>query len=381
MGCSCKVKELTRKKQHLQKLATKIADYVYSLKVGFNQGKSNAKILSTPLAQRELTEALGQYTYDYVIRTAEDISQLMYGNTPEWKRKVSEYVNGWLFIQMQILNGLRFALDITTQMTSLSIICEGIMQPNERIAAEQEMGQLCARLVQNFTDARGPDGKDLYTHAGYATIESFLGPDGRKVSLKGNVNLTSTDAHSGEQSSTLYHWVYKGPGSPSYEKALSEGTIPTHTWNNVSGTPPGTSYTWCDVSSPQAATRTVCVLNSDIAREYNQAIKNGFLPKNFTWSYIDGTDEFGNLISNGKTLTKYSIARCLVDLISTQEGYINYNEQALELSIEQGKMAYEKAGEMEREIEEIIEGAECILTDRADLYSLLAVSAATSLIC
>ena len=40
-------------------------------------------------------------------------------------------------------------------------------------------------------------------------------------------------------------------------------------------------------------------------------------------------------------------------------------------------MAYEKAGEMEREIEEIIEGAECILTDRADLYSLLAVSAAS----
>ena len=44
-------------------------------------------------------------------------------------------------------------------------------------------------------------------------------------------------------------------------------------------------------------------------------------------------------------------------------------------------MAFEKAGEMEREIEEIIEGAECILTDRADLMSLLAVSAATSLIC
>jgi hypothetical protein len=51
------------------------------------------------------------------------------------------------------------------------------------------------------------------------------------------------------------------------------------------------------------------------------------------------------------------------------------------MAIEQSKMAYEKAFEIERETENMIEDVECSLTQRADLSALLAVNYATSLVC
>ena len=49
-------------------------------------------------------------------------------------------------------------------------------------------------------------------------------------------------------------------------------------------------------------------------------------------------DIFGCTLTSGKNLSS-----CVRDLISTQDGYVEYNENALELAIEQGKMAFEKA--------------------------------------
>jgi hypothetical protein len=85
--------------------------------------------------------------------------------------------------------------------------------------------------------------------------------------------------------------------------------------------------------------------------------------------------------NNHRCLTPKNLAKCILDLQMTQEGFVGYNENALEMAIEQGKMAFEKAFELQKEAEELIQDAECSLEQRANIHALLAVSSATALIC
>ena len=76
-----------------------------------------------------------------------------------------------------------------------------------------------------------------------------------------------------------------------------------------------------------------------------------------------------------------NLAGCILDVQMAQEGYVSYNENAVEMAIEQGKMAYEKAYELQQEAEKLIQDAECTLEQRANIHALLAVAAATALVC
>ena len=148
MGCGCKVKEHTRKKLELLALAEKMEDYVHKLKNGFERGENGLKKISTPTSERCFRQVLGDISYDFLYKTLEEIHKLMYGNTPEWKRQVTDYVEGWTFIQNQVLFNLRLMGDNITKITSAAIIGQGILLPAERNALQREVDQYSDQLVE-----------------------------------------------------------------------------------------------------------------------------------------------------------------------------------------------------------------------------------------
>ena len=152
MGYNCKVKEYTKKKKNFQKLAAKLEYYSHILKVGFSKGENGAKKISTPSAEKYLREALGNISYENLYKIEENIQNLMYGNTPEWKRKITEYVNSWLFIQNQILYNLRLINDNLTKIASAAIIGQGMLQIIERNALQREVDIYADRIIEIATN-------------------------------------------------------------------------------------------------------------------------------------------------------------------------------------------------------------------------------------
>merc|ERR1712146_514937 len=122
---------------------------------------------------------------------------------------------------------------------------------------------------------------------------------------------------------------------------------------------------------------TACLCNGDFNGSYTItdicAKKVGNETMSAKMSNASGPGHSCNIEKN--------LAQCILDLQFAQEGYVSYNENQLEMAIEQGKMAYEKAYELQREAENMIQDAECSLENRANIQALLAVSAATALIC
>ena len=76
----------------------------------------------------------------------------------------------------------------------------------------------------------------------------------------------------------------------------------------------------------------------------------------------------------------YNLASCVLELAQSQDKNIEMNQTKLEHAIEEGKMAFERAQDLQLGVEELLEEAECTLTQRSELCALLAVTAATSLI-
>merc|ERR1712146_385191 len=135
---------------------------------------------------------------------------------------------------------------------------------------------------------------------------------------------------------------------------------------------------WADVRAEKFATMTACLCNGDFNGSYTITDICAKKVGNQTMSAKMSIN--GSATGHSCNIEK-NLAQCILDLQFAQEGYVSYNENQLEMAIEQGKMAYEKAYELQREAENMIQDEECSLQNRANIQALLAVSAATALIC
>jgi len=408
MGCGCKVKEHTRKKLEFKALAEKMEEYVHQLHIGFERGENGLKKISTPTSERCLRTVLGDISYDYLYKLLEEIQKLMYGNTPEWKRNISDYVQGWTFIQNQVLYNLRLMGDNITKITSAALIGQGILIDAERNALQREVDQYADQIVEIATYTIGPNGSPLMhtperfgLEKGTSGAQPFLGSDGKKVNIKGCVQfrgVTATAYGAGLVSEFENAGVYQTGVDPC-EHGLwnffceDEGTSAKPTEDDNShlryftnlffkndqekGNP---RVVWADVRDEAKSVLTSCICNGDFNGSYTL---EKICEKEVGTEKMKIKMKKGAQLGKGKhsCLIPKNLAKCLLDLQMTQEGMVGYNENALEMAIEQGKMAYEKAFEMQREAEQLIQDAECSLENRANIQALLAVSAATALIC
>ena len=389
MGYNSKVRKLIDKRKEMNDLSIKMHDYLNNLKLGFKQGNFNIKLLTNRVVEKDLTRALGEIQYKNLVLMANDIIKLLINNSYEWKKTVIEYVNGWLFIQKQILNSLLYSFDITKQMLSLSLICQSIMQPHERLLAIGEMHKLQIILINNFIKLIGPNGKELFTDKSYLHTEGFINYNNKRVGLTGNVNLVYTSTDSSDKyrvnlinyKDVLLNWLYYGPNSDKLTGKYSKFTFSAqdNSIENNDNTLTHISDNWCDVTTSVNAYRTTFILNGDIEKS---KISGSSSYQCWEWEYSGYTT-----ISNGtqkeftnKNILKSNILTSISKCINAQQDYIIYNEKQLESSMDSKKINYLKAEEVEKEIENIIESSISILEDRANLYSLLAVSEATKLI-
>merc|ERR1712159_452966 len=415
MGCGCKVKEHTRKKLEFKALAEKMEEYVHQLQIGFQRGENGLKKISTPTSERCLRTVLRDISYEYLYKLLEEIQKLMYGNTPEWKRRITDYVEGWTFIQNQVLFNLRLMSDNVTKITSAAIIGQGILIDAERNALQREVDQYADQIIEIATYTIGPNGSPLmhtparFGMAGTGTdgAQPFLGCDGKKVAIKGSVQFRNVkqaayaDVH--DQDPNAYEtgvdpcenglWNFfcedegvLDNGDQSSKPTNNAGSHLRYFDNlfyynasdlnsshqNSVGKP---RVVWADVRGEAVSVLTSCICNGDF---------NGSYALSELCKKRVGTETMETKMgSKGKhaCMIPKNLSKCLLDLQMTQEGFVGYNENALEMAIEQGKMAFEKAYEMQREAEQLIQDAECSLENRANIHALLAVSNATALIC
>ena len=138
---------------------------------------------------------------------------------------------------------------------------------------------------------------------------------------------------------------------------------------------------WADVRSDLYSKFTVITIAGNIDNSSAEEIHKGRINGDTNPDYENGVEVFRRPAPyNLQTNNNKNLATSIQECISIQSSRIEQNQKTLELAIEQSKMAYEKAHEIQREIESIIEDAECILTQRSDLSALLAVTSATSLV-
>jgi hypothetical protein len=301
--------------------------------------------------------------------------------------------------------------DNITKITSAAIIGQGILIDAERNALQREVDQYADQIVEIATYTIGPNGSPLmhtekrFGMAGTGTdgAQPFLGCDGKKVPIKGSVqfrNVTSAAWSSGTATNAyqtgvdpcecgLWNFFCEDEG-------INDNGVQNKPTNNASshlryyddlffynasdsttiGKP---RVVWADVRTEAYSVLTSCICNGDFNGSYALAeickkeVKVGSASQTMTQKM-----QIGGI---HKCAIPKNLAKCLLDLQMTQEGFVGYNENALEMAIEQGKMAYEKAFEMQREAEQLIQDAECSLENRANIQALLAVSAATALIC
>jgi len=370
-------------------LSIKMLDYLNKFRLGFKQGTFNIRLLTNRSSEKDLTQALGEIQYKNLVLMANEIVKLLVNNSYELKKSVIEYVNSWIFIQKQILNSLLYSFDIAKQMLSLSIICQSIMQPQERLLVIREMYKLQIILINNFIKLLGPNGKELFTDKSYLHTDGFINYNNKQVDLSGNINLVYTTTKTSDKyrvslrnyKDVLLNWVYYGPNSDKLTGKYSRFTFSAqdNSIENTDNTLTHISDNWCDVSTSVNAYRTAFILNGDIE---NSTISGSNSYQSWEWEYsgyttiLDNTQqEFTN-----KNLLKSNILTSISKCISAQQDYIMYNEKELESCIDSQKINYLKAEEIEKDIENIIESSISILEDRANLYSLLAVSEATKLI-
>lgn len=458
MGNGCKVKEYTKKKIKFAKLAEGLSDFVVMLKNGFERGENLPKKIMVPSVERQLKESIGDNLYSLVLTNLEEIESLMYGNTPEWKRRVTDYVNGWVFIQNQVLYNLRLIQDLFTNLTSAAIMGEGVMQPAERYALQEEVNQIARKVILIATHTKGPDGSSLLTTPsiygesggdGAGTgAQPFLGPDGKKVTIKGSVQFyhySKNDYSTGSSAPTkaedlLWQFLvvpdvnnvkdlyFNGTASSGATVTVELNDIPvstpeiyvdgtnTYILNASAGSASGAydleqspddtlrrlggedrrykqlnyenstdpaypAVHWADVRSDLYSKFTVITIAGNIDNSNADEIHKGRIDSDTDPDYENGVEVFRRPAPyNLQTNNNKNLATSIQECISIQSSRIEQNQKTLELAIEQSKMAYEKAHEIQREIESIIEDAECILTQRSDLSALLAVTSATSLV-
>jgi len=465
MGNGCRVKEFTKKKIKYAKLSEGLADFVIMLKNGFERGENLPKKIMVPSVERQLKESIGDNLYSHILTNLEEIESLMYGNTPEWKRRVTDYVNGWVFIQNQVLYNLRLIQDLFTNLTSAAIMGEGIMQPAERYALQEEVNQIARKVISIATHTKGPDGSSLlttpsvYGESGSSGVGSgaqpFLGPDGKKVNIKGSVqfyhyskndytqnsyaptkaedllwqflvvpdesnvkdlylNDTANYSESGatvtvnlndmpaitpeKYNDGTIEYILNAPAGLSADAYSAGGTLvdTLRRLGNVdrsykqlnyenSTDPKYPAVHWADVRSDLYSRFTVVTIAGNIDIDSAEQIHKGRIDPSID---PDSNPDYENGLAilrrpapyNLETNGYRNLATSIQECVSIQSARIEQNQKTLELAIEQSKMAYEKAHEIQREIEVIIEDAECLLTQRSDLAALLAVTYATSLI-
>ena len=354
----------------------------------------------------------------------------MYGNTPEWKRRVTDYVNGWVFIQNQVLYNLRLIQDLFTNLTSAAIMGEGIMQPAERYALQEEVNQMARKVISIATHTKGPDGSSLlttpaiYGESGGAGAGSgaqpFLGPDGKKVSIKGSVQFYHYDKNdyaSGSSAPTkaedlLWQFLVVPDennvkdlylnGTASYTESGATVTVNLNdmpvgtdaTYNdgtntyilNASAGLSSTDYAsatspddtlrrlgstdrvykqlnyenssdpaypavhWADVRSDLYSKFTVITIAGNIDDSNAAEIHKGRVDSNTNPDYENGVAVLRRPAPyNLQTNNNKNLATSIQECVSIQSSRIEQNQKTLELAIEQSKMAYEKAHEIERE--------------------------------
>merc|ERR1712178_129025 len=269
--------------------------------------------------------------------------------------------------------------------------------------------QYADQIVEIATYTLGPNGSPLMhtpkrfgmDNNGNDGAQPFLGSDGKKIAIKGSVQFRNTGEAGAYRTGVddceygLWNFFCEDEGindNGAQNKPRVDADSHLRCFSNlfyISASDLGSAtetslgkprVVWADVRAEEFATMTACICNGDF---------NG----SYTLSDICAKKVGTETMSTKMTITNASssldhacyieknLAQCILDLQFAQDGYISHNENQLEMAIEQGKMAYEKAYELQREAENMIQDAECSLENRAHIQALLAVSAATALIC
>ena len=409
MGSNSDVKKYTQRKIEYQNLAASLEHYVNILRDGFQRGESLPKKISTPSSERQLRKAVGDFSYENVIKLTENIEKLMYHNTPEWKRKITQYVEGWTFIQKQVLFNLRTMQDLITKITSAAVIGQQVLANNERNALQREVDQYADQIIELSTNTNGPNGLPLFHtpqrfghySSGDNGAQPFIGAEGQKIPIKGSIQFKINRG--------LNHPAMSG--ADHCEEDLLNFFVDATDNNNISRlrNDDGLAYFdssntgkarvhWADVRNEYYSTLTVFLCNGTMNASFNEEmckvypndkypdypernVINRFYNDNGDFfydkyeSFLNSSNVHSCTLSSGKNL-----AECLSTVIMTQEGYIDFNESALKMAIEQGKMTYEKAFEIQEEVVSILQNAETSLEQKYNLSALLAVSSATALV-
>jgi hypothetical protein len=219
-------------------------------------------------------------------------------------------------------------------------------------------------------------------------------PDGSLVNaIADNDNQTRTiipEVYAFANVSYTLHKPYPNASSPDYHRAGADDAKykKLNYKNDSDGNYPRVH--WADVRSDLYSKFTVCTLAgvmdvnmaAEIMRDRTDDKSTGATNASAVSDYFDGKKIFRRPAPYNLATNNYkNMSTCIQECIVIQGSRVEQNEKALEMAIEQSKMAYEKAFEIERETKNMIEDVECSLTQRADLSALLAVNYATSLVC
>jgi len=391
MGNDNKIKEYLVTKKKLNKLNKFINDLSEELKYSFDKKTSvNFKILSSE-NENILIEAMGIQYYERFIALFDKLSSILYGNSNSWKHRISNYINGWISIQEQVLMNLRDIQDNLTKLTSICIIGKGVLSNNERDSLQREADICAMNIIDIATNSQGPDGNPIFTNPKINGIniapgigaQPFIDINSTERKIMGNIQLYP-EKYINEQylyninnnykdiEIDLYNYFVDSLNSSNTSTLKNIDNLKYNGKNELSGK---TMIPWADVRSEYYSKLTSNLINGNI--NDNDIIKKFEFNENSGGErWLDKNFELPRKIYITSRNNLYNAVNILINLQNT---YIEYNKKQLQLAIQESENLEFKINNYQDEIINIFDEVEENLTNKIDLYSTLAISSATKI--
>ena len=391
MGNDNKIKEYLSTKKKLIKIMKCMNEISEEIKFSFDKRTFiNNNILSSE-NKNILIEAMGKQYYERFITLFDNLSTILYGNSNSWKQRISDYINGWVLIQEQVLMNLRDIQDNLTKLTSITILGKNVLSNQERDTLQREADIYANNIIDISTNSKGPDGNSLFTNPKINGIniapgigaQPFIDIHGDQRKIMGNIqfypekyiyeqDLYFTNNNYKDIEIDLYNYFVDSLNSSNTSELKNMDNLKYHGKNELSGK---TMIQWADVRSEYYSKLTSNLINGNI--NDNDIVKKYEVNENSGGErWLDKKFELPRKIYINSRNNLYNAVNILINL---QKSYIEYNKKQLQLAIQESENLEYKVKNYQDEILNIFVEVEENLTNKIDLYSTLAISSATKI--
>lgn len=391
MGNDNKIKEYLSTKKKLIKIMKCMNEISEEIKFSFDKRTFiNNNILSSE-NKNILIEAMGKQYYERFITLFDNLSTILYGNSNSWKQRISDYINGWVLIQEQVLMNLRDIQDNLTKLTSITILGKNVLSNQERDTLQREADIYANNIIDISTNSKGPDGNSLFTNPKINGIniapgigaQPFIDIHGDQRKIMGNIqfypekyiyeqDLYFTNNNYKDIEIDLYNYFVDSLNSSNTSELKNMDNLKYDGKNELSGK---TMIQWADVRSEYYSKLTSNLINGNI--NDNDIVKKYEVNENSGGErWLDKKFELPRKIYINSRNNLYNAVNILINL---QKSYIEYNKKQLQLAIQESENLEYKVKNYQDEILNIFVEVEENLTNKIDLYSTLAISSATKI--